>query len=214
MSMRLARELKRLARLVRYMDYTKTASDYDYTDRLKEVVSPDVRNFEGDSHDEDWHHCSVLGHIKWTRRNAIAAYKASGIDVREIAALHDIGKVIGMQVKPNGDFTFKGHEISGAEYLRNEREWHTLTDGDIEVIETHGSLRKGVDKIRLTEQGLKKLVVLELCDEFSKWSEERLPPMGDMEKLENQRSKVIDGAKKVLGNALVDKIVAAFSECV
>ena len=208
---RIAGELIAIARVLLVAGYPT------HRDRLKSLMQTrqDVPGMEGDeTHEGKWHYCSVLGHIDWTRKNAEAAYKAAGIDVREIAALHDVGKILNAKLKDDGTFTFKGHEISGADYLKNERRWHTLTDEDIEIIRTHGSLRKGIDHVRLTDEGLRKLVVLELCDEFAKWDAERIPPSADMEKIEDQRQRVIGGAKKILGASLVNKIIKAFSECV
>jgi len=208
---RISSELFRIARTLCAVDY-KT-----HRDKLQELIKtrPDIPVMEGDtSHEGKWHYCSVLGHIDWTRKNAEAAYKAAGIDVREVAALHDIGKIISARLKSDGTFSFKGHEISGAEYLKNERKWNSLTDEDIEIIGNHGSFRKGIDHIKITGTGLRKLAALELCDEFAKWSKEKIPDLADMEVFESNRQMVIDGAAKILGSGTVDKIVKAFSECI
>ena len=170
-------------------------------ERLKEMVKTrtDIPVLEGpSSHEEGWHSRSVLGHIEWTKANSDKAYAVAGIDIREVAALHDIGKIIDAKIKPDGTFSFKGHEISGADYLKNERSWHSLLDEEIEIIRHHGSMRKGIDHIHLTPEGLKKLAVLELCDEFGKWSQEHRPPKGDETKMLAQRQAVVDGAKKYL----------------
>ena len=204
---RLAKEITKIAQVL-------LAVHEQHHERLKEMVKtrPDIPVMDGPaSHEEGWHNKSVLGHIEWTKSNADKAYAAAGIDVREIAALHDIGKIIDAKVKPDGTFSFKGHEITGADYLKNERSWHTLMDEEIEVIRHHGSMRKGIEGVTLTPEGLKKLAVLELCDEFGKWSQESKPPKGDETKMLGQRQAVVDGAKKLIGDALVEKIIKAFA---
>jgi len=209
------REVRALLRIAREL----LAGTY-HEERLRELAEErreEVPVLLEGPHSRKWHSCPVLGHIEWTLANAKAAYRVADIDIREIAALHDIGKILNAEIEPDGSFDFKGHEISGADFLKlkKNRSWHKLNDEDIDIIGSHGKLRKqDPSALRLTKKGIKKLMVLELCDEFSKWSKQRLPPSGDMTKLLAQRQRVIDGAKKYLGASVTNKIVAAFSECI
>lgn len=129
------------------------------------------------SHAPKWHSCSIIEHIRWCTGLASLLFKQglSSEQLIRIAVYHDIGKVSAPIFTDEGPI-YHGHAKNGALFLRDN---HLADEYTINLVKRHGQHQK----VLYMPCEDRMLVLLDLCDEYSKWSLHRFPPSGSKEQI-------------------------------
>jgi putative nucleotidyltransferase with HDIG domain len=157
--------------------------DFAQFERVACSESPWAKQDRVQDHDPKWHEFGVLGHCERVFRHAIQIKRLTGIDVVRAALWHDIGKFVkdGRREKDDkpGEFTFKGHEEKGWEFLTSGENLKRygisgFSDEDLFSIRNHGIVRgqKTLQQILGSCEGennhLKRLVLMCSADTAGK----------------------------------------------
>lgn len=152
------------------------------------------------SHADMWHACSILEHVRWCV--ALAEFLVTNYTLSEellIAAYwHDIGKVTAPQINRT-DITFHGHAKSGAIFLKEHR---LTSDRVIRLVQDHGNIIKG----EYSKDTDELLLMLDMCDEFSKWSEKRFPIAGSNKQRENRKKLLCKFAAAGISYSIIETL--------
>ncbi len=102
-------------------------------------IAPWSKEDRVEDHDPKWHEFGILYHTNKVIDSACRINGLTKIDIVRLAVWHDIGKFIVRQEKGDnpGSFTFKGHEVASAEFLKDKG----FNDDDLFLIANHGIIR-------------------------------------------------------------------------